>query len=159
MKFNLNKIAIYFLKNVLLIFGIVLIGILVFPFPLIIVKLFNSDLVIRTYLLIGIFSIYLIAVPFIYSLFLSFKILTEIEKTNFFSLTVIDHLKNIKWSSLIISLIFLIDLPFVYLIADFDDAPGLILFNAFFIGMALVSFFFAEVLKNIVSNQIEKNII
>ena len=155
MKFNLNKIAIYFLKNVLLIFGIVLIGILVFPFPLIIVKLFNSDLVIRTYLLIGIFSIYLIAVPFIYSLFLSFKILTEIEKTNFFSLTVIDHLKNIKWSSLIISLIFLIDLPFVYLIADFDDAPGLIFFNAFFVGMALVSFFFAELLKNIVSNQIE----
>ena len=80
MKFNLNKIAIYFLKNVLLIFGIVLIGILVYPFPLIIVKLFNSDLVIRTYLLIGIFSIYLIAVPFIYSLFLSFKILNEIEK-------------------------------------------------------------------------------
>jgi hypothetical protein len=86
---------------------------------------------------------------------LSFKILIEIEKTNFFSLTVINHLKNIKWSSLIISLIFLIDLPFVYLIADFDDAPGLILFNAFFVGMALVSFFFAELLKNIVSNQIE----
>jgi hypothetical protein len=34
-------------------------------------------------------------------------------------------------------------------------APGLILFNLFFVGMSLVIFFFTESLKNIVSNQIE----
>lgn len=99
--------------------------------------------------------IYLSAVPFLYGLYQSFRLLTFVDRNKAFSTLAISSLKRIKLSSLAISAIFTIHLPFIFKIADMDDAPGLILIALIIIFATFVVATFAAVLQKILQNALE----
>lgn len=99
--------------------------------------------------------LYFSAVPFLYGLYQSFKLLTLIDKNKAFSKLAISSLNRIKFSSLGISAIFTIDLPFIFKIADADDAPGLMLFALIIIFATFIVATFAAVLQKLLQNALE----
>ena len=70
---------------------------------------------------------YVSTIPFYGTLYQSFKILSHIDKNNAFSELSVNALKNIKYCAITISTLYVVLLPFVYLVAEKDDAPGLII--------------------------------
>ena len=65
------------------------------------------------------------AVPFYFALYQTLKLLNLIDNNKAFSNLSVNALKNIKYSAIIISILYIIGMPIVYLIAKGVDAPGL----------------------------------
>lgn len=89
---------------------------------------------------------------FIYILFQTFKLILNIDRNEAFSESTIKCLKNIRNSGYVMTGIYVLLMPIIYLIAEFDDAPGLILFGAFFVFVAAVIVAFADVLNKLFAN-------
>ena len=77
---------------------------------------------------------YLTVIPFFIALYKAFKLLNYIDRDIAFSELSIKALKNIKYCAVTISVLYAAIMPFIYLLADIDDAPGAIL-----IGLVLTS--------------------
>ena len=71
------------------------------------------------------------------------------------------NFKVLKIFAYAISLILLVDLPFLYLIADYDDAPSLLLLGIIIFGVSLFITLIISLLKFIISSkvEIEENIV
>ena len=72
--------------------------------------------------------LYVSAIPYFFALFQTMKLLGQIDRNEAFSIRSVNALKNIKRCAIVISGLFIVDLPFLYRIADLDDAPGVLLF-------------------------------
>lgn len=94
-------------------------------------------------------------IPFYIALFKAFKLLNYIDTNKAFSKLSVDALKHIKYSANSISLIYILMMPFLFLLADKDDAPGLVLFGLIFIFASLIISFFATVLQRLLQDAIE----
>ena len=70
---------------------------------------------------------YLTVIPFFIALYKAFKLLNYIDRDIAFSELSIKALKNIKYCAVTISVLYAAIMPFIYLLADIDDAPGAIL--------------------------------
>ncbi|MCY7797326.1 DUF2975 domain-containing protein, partial [Bacillus spizizenii] len=70
--------------------------------------------------------LYVTAIPFYFALYQAFKLLSYIDKNKAFSNISVKALKNIKYCAVIISILFAAGMPFFYLMAEIDDAPGII---------------------------------
>jgi len=103
----------------------------------------------RIYLLVIFFSMYLLALPYLYSLYLTFRLLMNIEQGIYYSKLSISYLSHIGISGYVIGTILLFDLPFVYGFANEEDAPGIIVVFGLFMGLAFVIGLFAKVLKDL----------
>lgn len=79
--------------------------------------------------------------PFYTALIYAYKLITYIDKKLVFSSLAVEALGKIKRCAYIIGFIYVALLPFIYVIAEWDDAPGLIIigsipaFTAFVIGI------------------------
>jgi hypothetical protein len=83
---------------------------------------------------------YLAAIPFFFGIYKGWRILDAIDTGQSFSLASVRALQVISYCAGIISLIYIVTLPFFYIWAQSDDAPGLVLIGLFFVGMpAIVS--------------------
>lgn len=91
-------------------------------------------------------------VCFLFMLAQSFKLIVHIDENEAFSVSTINCLKNIRNAASIMTGIYLLLLPIVYLVADRDDAPGLILIGLFFLFFSAVIVAFADVLNILFSN-------
>lgn len=100
-------------------------------------------------------GLYLSVVPFFTALFQAFKLLSYIDKNQAFSEMSVIALKNIKFCAMTISGLYLAMLPFIYLIADLDDAPGLIIISMVPIFSSMVIAVFAAVLQRLLQEAIE----
>lgn len=98
---------------------------------------------------------YVSAVPFYFALYQAFHLLSYIDKNKAFSLLSVRALKKIKKCALIISSLYVIALPFVAILAEVDDAPGLILIGMIMIFAPLVIAVFAAVLQRLLQEAIE----
>lgn len=86
-----------------------------------------------TYALYGILTaLYVSVVPFFVALWQTIKLLGYVDANKAFSTLSVRALKNIKYCALAISTIYAATVPFLYIWAEKDDAPGLIV-----IGMVL----------------------
>lgn len=86
-----------------------------------------------TYALYGILiAMYASVIPFFVALWQTIKLLGYVDKNNAFSKLSVLALKRIKYCALTISAVYAATLPFLYIWAEEDDAPGLIV-----IGMVL----------------------
>jgi hypothetical protein len=103
----------------------------------------------RIYLLVIFFSMYLLVLPYLYSLYLTFRLLMNIEQGIYYSKLSISYLSHIGISGYVIGTILLFDLPFVYGFANEEDAPGIIVVFGLFMGLAFVIGLFAKVLKDL----------
>lgn len=99
--------------------------------------------------------IYVSAVPFYFALYQAFNLLTYIDKNEAFSELSVKALKKIKNCAIIISGLYVIALPFVYIMAEVDDAPGLIIVGMVPIFASLVIAVFAAVLQRLLKEAID----
>ncbi|TVT27634.1 DUF2975 domain-containing protein [Salinicoccus cyprini] len=92
--------------------------------------------------------------PYIFALSQGFRILNYIDRKDAFSNLSVKALQKIKISAFIISGIYFIILPFVYIAAEIDDAPGLIIMGMVPVFAALVIAFFAAILEKLLDEAI-----
>lgn len=72
------------------------------------------------------FGMYVSAVPFFIALYNGFTLLGNIDKNKAFSGSSIRALTTIKSCAAIISAAYTLGLPYIYYVADMDDAPGVL---------------------------------
>ncbi|MFS0862299.1 DUF2975 domain-containing protein [Fredinandcohnia sp. 179-A 10B2 NHS] len=99
-------------------------------------------------------GMYLSVIPFFGALFQAFKLLGYIDKNYAFSDLSVKALKNIKLLAIIFSGLYLAILPFVFMLAELDDAPGLAIVGMVpaFAGMVIAVF--AAVLQRLLQEAI-----
>jgi hypothetical protein len=95
-------------------------------------------------------SVYFISVPYSYAFYITYKLLCLIETREFFTKKSEVYLTKINKLAYLVAVFFTIDLPFIYIMADMDDAPGLVMIGLFLTIFSLAIGVFANVLKKVV---------
>lgn len=144
-----------FLKAAVIVIGIPVLALCIFLVPEI--ANFAAELYPEhTYLKYLVFiDFYAAAIPFYVALYQAFKLLGYIDKNKAFSELSVQVLKNIKYCALIISGLYVCGLPLFYLIAEKDDAPGIILIGMVLVFASLVIAVFAAVLQRLLKEAID----
>jgi len=101
-------------------------------------------------------SMYISTIPFFIVLFHTFKLLICIEKGNAFSKLSIKALQYIKYSAVVFSLIYLIQLPILFFLAQSDDAPGVAAIGLIVTLLPISIAIFISLLQKVIHNQIGK---
>lgn len=100
-------------------------------------------------------GIYVTAIPFYFALYQAFKLLNYIDNNKSFSQLSVNSLRNIKFCAITISGLYVVIMPFIYLLAENDDAPGLILIGMIPIFASTVIAVFAAVLQRLLQEAID----
>ncbi|WP_173918627.1 DUF2975 domain-containing protein [Halobacillus sp. Marseille-Q1614] len=100
-------------------------------------------------------GLYVTAIVFFAALNQTFKLLSYIDKNEAFSELSVRALKNIKYCAIIISALYVVFMPLLYLMAEVDDAPGIILIGMVIIFGCLVVTVFAAVLQKLLKSAID----
>ncbi|MEG9298136.1 DUF2975 domain-containing protein [Mangrovibacillus sp. Mu-81] len=144
-----------FLKFVVVVMGLPVLALCIFILPKI-AEFFaelNPELDFLQYpFLIG---LYVTAAVFFAALYQTLKLLNFIDKNEAFSDLSVNALKVIKHCAIIISASFVVFMPLIYLMAEVDDAPGMILIGMVIIFGSMVIAVFAAVLQKLLKNAIE----
>jgi hypothetical protein len=99
--------------------------------------------------------LYLSALPYLFALYQALRLLSYIDGNNAFSELSVKVLKAIKYCALIIGVLFAIASPFLYRMAEFDDAPGLLAIGLIIISASVVIAVFAAILQRLLKDAIE----
>lgn len=140
-----------FLRSVLGLIALVVLSILLVGLPLLITRELVEDFDYAP-LMIG---LYLPAIPFFYALYQAYKLLNYIDENKAFSELSVDAFKKIKFCALSISGVFTLSLPYVFYLADMDDAPGLVAIGLVIVFASFVIGAFAAVLQKLIQNAVE----
>jgi hypothetical protein len=154
----MKKGSTLFLKVAVIFIGLPVLALCLFVLPQIAAEANEaaargSDLAFTVYAILMI--MYISAVPFYFALYQSFNLLTYIDRNQAFSDFSVTALKKIKNSAIIISGLYVVALPFVYVLAEVDDAPGLILIGMGMVFAPLVIAVFAAVLQKLLKEAID----
>ncbi|MFX3636255.1 MAG: DUF2975 domain-containing protein [Candidatus Pristimantibacillus sp.] len=143
-----------FLKAAVILIGIPVLALCIFLVPEI--ANFAAELYPdHTYLKYLVFiDLYATAIPFYFALYQAFKLLTYIDKNKAFSELSVRVLKNIKYCAIIISSLYVVGMPLFFLIAEKDDAPGIIVIGMVMIFASMVIAVFAGVLQRLLKEAI-----
>lgn len=154
----MKRSSTLFLKAAVIFMGIPVLALCIFLLPQIVNEANEaadkgSDL---AYVVYGIVTImYITAIPFYFALYQSFTLLSYIDRNQAFSDLSVLALKKIKNCAITISGFYVIVLPFVYILAEVDDAPGLILVGMVMVFAPLVIAVFAAVLQRLLKEAID----
>lgn len=152
---RIKRASTLFLKATLVVFGLIGIAICVFFLPTIPEGAPTQWPGLTETMYLGLTGVYLTIIPFIFALYQAFKLLQYIDKNNAFSDASIAALRNIKFSAIAMTALYALALPLAFVVADNDDAPGLILFATAFAGSPLIVATFAAVLQKLVQNAVD----
>ncbi|AIQ57924.1 DUF2975 domain-containing protein [Paenibacillus borealis] len=144
-----------FLKAVIVLFGLAALALCVFVVPEIAgfaEELYPDMGYIQALVMIDLYGA---ALPFYIALYQAFKLLGYIDQNKAFSETSVQVLKNIKHCAVAISGMFVIGMPLFYLMAERDDAPGIIVIGMIIILASMVIAVFAAVLQKLLNEAIE----
>ena len=95
------------------------------------------------------------AIPFFFELYQTLRLLGYIDKNIAFSALSVKALRNIKYCAITIGALYAAGMPFLFSVADKDDAPGVVGFGLIFIFASIVVATFAAVLQRLVRNGLE----
>ncbi len=141
----------HFLRFVIFLIGAAVLAICIFGLPVLIRSEMGGDFD-YGYIFVG---LYVTAVPFFCALYQSLRLLSYIDRNAAFSGLSVKALKNIKYCALTISAMFAVGQPYVFYVADRDDAPGAVLIGFIIIGASFVIAAFAGVLQKLLQNAID----
>lgn len=145
-----------FLKTAVILMGIPVLAMCIFLVPKIgnfAAELYPEMAYIKYLVFI---NLYATAIPYYFALYQTFKLLNYIDKNNAFSELSVKALKNIKYSALAISVLYVLGMPLFYLVAERDDAPGIIIIIGMIIIFAsMVIAVFAAVLQRLLKDAID----
>ncbi|WP_277630425.1 DUF2975 domain-containing protein [Atopococcus tabaci] len=154
----MKKSSTIFLRIVVFLIGILVLGICIFALPVIArvmseiaAELHPAWAHIRYPLLIGLYGS---AAAFFYALYQTLKLLGYIDKNMAFSNLSVKALKHIKYSALTYSGLFVLMSPLFLVAAEADDAPG---FLAIVLILSFASFViavFAAVLEKVLQDAV-----
>ncbi|CAH0152931.1 MULTISPECIES: DUF2975 domain-containing protein [Peribacillus] len=144
-----------FLKIAVILIGIPVLALCIFLVPE--VANFAAELYPdMTYLKYLVFiDLYASAIPFYFALYQAFKLLSYIDKNSAFSELSVRALKTIKNCAITISGLYVAGMPLFYLMAEMDDAPGIILIGMVVIFASMVIAVFAAVLQRLLQEAID----
>jgi hypothetical protein len=137
-----------FLKFVIYLIGAAVLALCIFVLP---AGIKSDNVGYYRPILIG---MYIPAIPFFIGLFQGLKLLNYIDKSKAFSQSSVTALKIVKYCAGIISGLYLIGLPYIYMAAERDDAPGVMLIGLVFAFAPMVIAVVAAILQNLFSNAI-----
>jgi hypothetical protein len=100
-------------------------------------------------------AIFATVIPFFIALWQSWLLLGAIDAGQAFSMRAANALKRIVLAAVAMSVLYACAMPLAYLVAEVDDAPGLILIAAAWTGAPLVIATFAAVLQRLVKSAVE----
>jgi hypothetical protein len=144
-----------FLKIAVILVGIPVLALCIFLVPEI--ANFSAelypDIAYMKYLVL--IDLYAAAVPFYFALYQAFKLLSYIDKNKAFSELSVRALKIIKYCAITISILYVVGMPLFYLIAEKDDAPGIIVIGLVIIFASMVIAVFAAVLQRLLQEAID----
>ncbi|WP_411551512.1 DUF2975 domain-containing protein [Paenibacillus lautus] len=151
----MKQVSTLFLKVAVILIGIPILALCIFLVPEI--AIFAAELYPdMSYIKYLVFiDFYAAAIPFYYALYQAFKLLSYIDKNKAFSEWSVRALKSIKYCAIAISSLFVVGLPLFYLVAEKDDAPGIILIGLVLIFASMVIAVFAAVLQRLLQEAID----
>ncbi|MBX4148188.1 DUF2975 domain-containing protein [Paenibacillus lautus] len=144
-----------FLRIAVILIGIPVLALCIFVVPEIaefIAELYPDHTYLRYLVFI---DLYATAIPFYFALYQAYKLLGYIDKNKAFSELSVRVLKNIKNCATLISSLFVVGMPLFYLIAEKDDAPGIIIIGMALIFASMVIAVFAAVLQKLLKEAID----
>nr|WP_097610150.1 DUF2975 domain-containing protein [Bacillus cereus] len=100
-------------------------------------------------------NLYATVIPFYFALYEAFKLVSYIDKGNAFSKLSVRSLKKIKQCAITISILYVVGMPLFYLVAEKDDAPGIIIIGMILIFASMVIAVFAAVLQRLLKDAID----
>ena len=99
-------------------------------------------------------GMYIPAIPFFWALYQGLKLLKLIDENKAFSAAAVQALRKIKQCALIISGLYALGMPYIFYVADKDDAPGVALIGFIIIGASFTVATFAATLQKLLRNAI-----
>ncbi|MBT2689398.1 DUF2975 domain-containing protein [Bacillus sp. ISL-47] len=144
-----------FLKIAVILIGIPILALCIFLVPEIAnfaAELYSEHAYMKYLILI---DLYASAIPFYFALYQAFKLLSYIDKNKAFSDLSVKSLKNIKNCAITISILYAAGMPLFYLMAERDDAPGIIVIGLVVIFASMVIAVFAAVLQKLLKEAID----
>jgi hypothetical protein len=100
-------------------------------------------------------SIYAAAIPFFIALYHTLTLLSYIDKNTAFSPRSVAALGVIKYCAFSVSALYAIALPYIYMVAQADDAPGVIIIGMVFTCAPFAVGVFAAVLQKLAQSAID----
>jgi hypothetical protein len=145
----MKKSSTLFLKLIISLIGILVLVLCIFVLPRIIgpIELGGYDPI-----LIG---LYITAIPFFIALYQTLKLLNYIDQDKAFSVLSVKALSNIKYCAFAISAMYAGGMPYIFYVADKDDAPGVVALGLIIILASVVISVFAAVLQKLLQNAID----
>ncbi|MBJ8112858.1 hypothetical protein COF76_22015 [Bacillus wiedmannii] len=144
-----------FLKTAIILIGIPVFALCIFLIPNIgnyAADLYPDIAYIKYLVLI---NLYVTVIPFYFALYQAFKLVSYIDKGNAFSKLSVRALKKIKQCAITISVLYVVGMPLFYLVAERDDAPGIIIIGMILIFASMVIAVFAAVLQRLLKDAID----
>ncbi|OQR57124.1 DUF2975 domain-containing protein [Bacillus sp. CDB3] len=144
-----------FLKTAIILISIPVLALCIFLVPNIgnyVAELYPDIAYIKYLVLL---NLYATVVPFYFALYQAFKLVSYIDKGNAFSKLSVRALKKIKQCAVTISILYVVGTPLFYLVAERDDAPGIIILGMLLIFASMVIAVFAAVLQSLLKNAID----
>ncbi|WP_437833795.1 DUF2975 domain-containing protein (plasmid) [Niallia taxi] len=142
-----------FLKLAVFLLGIPILAVGIFGLTWLPTHAANPDYAEVLYPIVTI--MYASAAPYFYALYQAYRLLNYIYKNSAFSEDSVNALKWIKLSAIVISCLYVFMLPFVFVVAQLDDAPGLVLIGMVPVFASIVIAVFAAVLQKLLKDAIE----
>lgn len=100
-------------------------------------------------------GLYVPAIPFFYALYQAWKLLGYIDDNMPFTPLSVKAFSNIKYCAIVISVLFTLGMPYIYMAAEQDDAPGVIVVGLVIAFASLVIATFSGVLQTLVQNAVD----
>lgn len=100
-------------------------------------------------------AIYITSIPFFIALYHAMKLLQYIDTQKAFSTLSVKALGFIKYCGLSIGSIYTLGLPYIYIVAQEDDAPGVVLLGLIIAGASLIIATSMGVLQKLLQNAID----
>ncbi|MBO8178744.1 MAG: DUF2975 domain-containing protein [Bacillus sp. (in: Bacteria)] len=141
-----------FLKIAVFIIGTPVLTLCIFGLPWLANNPVNPDYAHILYPILII--MYVSVIPFFVALYQAFKLLSYIDKNKAFSEISVKALNKIKYCAITISGLYVVGMPFFYILAELDDAPGIILIGLVVIFASMVIAVFAAVLQRLLQEAI-----
>lgn len=138
-----------FLRGVIVLIAIVVLVLCVIALPAGI----NSDT--TGYYRPILLGLYIPAIPFFFALYQSLKLLDYIDTGKAFTSLSVTAFKYIKYCAAVIGTLFVLGMPYIFMAADRDDAPGVVLIGLVISFASLVIATFAAVLQKLVQNAVD----
>jgi hypothetical protein len=137
-----------FLKAVVILFSIAVFALCIF----LISQIFIENLGGYLPIVIGMLAA---SIPFFIGVFHTMKLLNQIDKNQAFSQLSIKSLEIIKYCGIVISALYGFGMPYIFIVAQRDDAPGVVLLGLIFTLTPMIMAVFATILQKVLQNALD----